>query len=147
MRMWNADGSESEMCGNGLRCAAKLAFDHQRLPGTERQRTHWRRDLHVKSVTAIKKSATCASNMGAPRLIPSEIPAARALPNGDTPLQTTITLPAHGDWLLYPVGMGNPHAVTFVDNAEAAPCINAGPRLSITNTSPTAPTLNSSPPC
>ncbi len=113
MRMFNPDGSESEACGNGLRCFAKYAVDHgltlnRRFPidtlgGIREAEVFVGSDRYVHEVEV---------SMGAPRFAPRQIPVlVDAEPESILGLDLTV-----GDCVipLSLVSMGNPHAVTFV---------------------------------
>jgi diaminopimelate epimerase len=110
MRMFNVDGSEAEMCGNGLRCVAKYVYDHDiarksRLT-IETGRGLLTVDLHIQS----GKAERVRVNMGQPILQASDIPT--SLP-GNPPINVPITV--DGTTLQFTcVSMGNPHAVAFV---------------------------------
>lgn len=121
MRMWNADGSESEMCGNGIRCAAKLAWDHGRLGGERSPRIETgagtlRVDLRFRAGACDGASVL----MGRPRLTADAVPV--ALPGPE------LTTMLHG-LRLRCVGMGNPHAVAVVPDPAAFPVAEIGPRI------------------
>lgn len=114
MRMFNADGSEAEMCGNGLRCVAKYVYDHgiaqkDRLT-LETGRGILTVDLEVKG----GKAQRVRVDMGEPILEAAKIPT--TLP-GNPPLDQPVRYgpePA-GTLNVTCVSMGNPHAVAFVD--------------------------------
>ncbi|MBA3685374.1 MAG: diaminopimelate epimerase [Planctomycetes bacterium] len=115
MVMYNADGSASEMCGNGIRCAAKLAWDHRRVA------THTPRietGAGVLSVELRFADEACIGarvDMGRPRLSPAEVPVVHP---GPGPLLELSLAAEGGEHRLLAVGMGNPHAVCFVDDPE-----------------------------
>jgi diaminopimelate epimerase len=124
MVMLNADGSTSEMCGNGIRCAAKLARDRGRARGrslkVETGAGVLTVDLQLRAGEVVGASVL----MGRPRLRPSEVPVRLAARGPRLPL----TLRVAGRALpLLAVGMGNPHAVAFVDDPERYPVAEVGP--------------------
>lgn len=109
MRMFNADGSESEMCGNGLRCVAKFVHDHgiatKPKLALETGRGVLTVDLEVQNGKAVRVRV----NMGAPILESAKIPT--TLP-GDPPVNVALEC---GDdtFKVTCVSMGNPHAVMY----------------------------------
>src|SRR5205823_9005679 len=112
MRMFNADGSESEMCGNGVRCVAKYIHDHG-IARKERVRVETGRgvltlDLEVEG----GKARRVRVDMGAPILQGSDIPT--RLP-GNPPVNVPLTVEGH-TLAVTAVSMGNPHAVAYVDD-------------------------------
>jgi diaminopimelate epimerase len=118
MRMWNADGSAGEMCGNGIRCAGKLAWDQGRLQGNRNPCIET--GAGIRRLELLFSGTACvgaAVAMGRPRLTPEEVPVAG-----------TMTPVLHG-LRLRCVGMGNPHAVAFVDDPVAFPLAETGPRI------------------
>jgi len=125
MRMFNPDGSEAQMCGNGIRCFAKFVYDRGRTrKDTLRIETLagiMRLDLTVER-GRVKKVRV---NMGRPRLQRNEIPMKG--PEGrviNEPLEVggeTVYITA--------LSMGNPHVVIFVDDVESAPVATLGPKI------------------
>ncbi|QDU06195.1 Diaminopimelate epimerase [Gimesia chilikensis] len=127
MRMFNADGSESEMCGNGVRCVAKYVYDH----GIAKQQTLKIETgagvLHLDLELAGSRVSQVRVNMGQPILKSAEIP---TLLPGDPPVDADLDL---GDQSLKVtcVSMGNPHCITFVDELNDHWVHGIGPKVEI----------------
>ena len=124
MRMFNADGSEAEMCGNGIRCVAKYAWDHGRCRANP---------MAVETQGGIKTIqlqlgdgdtvSAATVDMGEPILRGPDIPVAiDADPVVDAPLQA-----AGQSLAMTCVSMGNPHAVIYVEDAPAVDLGHIGP--------------------
>jgi diaminopimelate epimerase len=125
MRMFNADGSESEMCGNGLRCVAKYVYDHDIARQTRLTIETGRGLLTVELEIESGKAQRVRVNMGQPILQGSDIPT--TLP-GNPPVNVPITI--DGTTLkLTCVSMGNPHAVAFVDEISDHLVHVIGPKI------------------
>jgi diaminopimelate epimerase len=125
MRMFNADGSESEMCGNGVRCVAKYLFDHGLAPGPRVRVETGRGILSLDLEVLDGKARRVRVDMGTPILQASDIPT--KLP-GDPPVNVTLTV-CDLDLKVTAVSMGNPHAVVYVDDVEAFPVEEVGRHL------------------
>ena len=125
MRMFNADGSESEMCGNGLRCVAKYVYDHgiARKPrlALETGRGVLTVDLEVTN----DKVSRVRVNMGEPILKSAAIPT--TLP-GDPPVNAPLSVGGQ-EYAVTGVSMGNPHAVIYCDDVSRVPLEQVGPLL------------------
>jgi len=126
MRMFNADGSEGQMCGNGIRCVAKYAFEHGRSKANPMR---IETAAGVKTVELVIDAAgrvTAATvDMGPPILDPAKIPV-------KVPQKQVIDVPIRTAQHAYPmtcVSMGNPHAVIFVPDAAAVPLEQVGPEI------------------
>ena len=129
MRMFNPDGSESEMCGNGIRCFAKFLFDRHLTHGSPNVSVQTGAGLLHLQITPGPDGAaqTVRVDMGEPVLKPSQIPT--VLAEGAGPV---INVPLEaGDVMLgiTAVSMGNPHAVTFVDDVQSYPIEVVGPKV------------------
>lgn len=123
MEMYNADGSQSPMCGNGIRCVGKFVYDKGLTSKTS---------ISVDTLAGIKyldlnvkdgKVATVKVNMGKPVLEPKQIP---VITDNSTVINETITVSGR-DYRMTCVSMGNPHAVVFVDSTENFPVEAVGP--------------------
>ncbi len=112
MRVFNADGSEAEMSGNGLRCLVKFAVDGG-MAAPEGYRLEVETGAGVLGVTIASEGGRVTAvreSMGAPRLDPRAIPIAVEAPAPIRDLKLTVD----GQTLaITPVSMGNPHAVHF----------------------------------
>ncbi|MFV0527824.1 MAG: diaminopimelate epimerase [Lachnospiraceae bacterium] len=123
MVMYNADGSKSNMCGNGIRCVAKFVYDKGLTQQTE---------LRILTGDGVKtleltvqdgQVAAVRVNMGTPQLQAEKIP---IVSENEQVLGQPITI----DGTVYSmtgVSMGNPHAVVFVDDVEAVRIEKTGP--------------------
>ena len=132
MRMFNADGSEGEMCGNGIRCFAKYAIDHGIVPTTT---TSLQIDTlaGLRTVTPTYKDRLVDGaqvTMGVPMLDPADIPVSLdpAIAGSRGPILNYAIHPGDFRLFLTFVSMGNPHAVTFIDQPVSEfPLHNIGP--------------------
>ncbi len=123
MRMYNADGSRGEMCGNGIRCVAKYVYDYGLTDQTS---------ISVETLAGIKyleldvqdgKVGLVKVDMGTPILEPEKIPvAAEGSQVVDEPLLVDGKM-----FRMTCVSMGNPHAVIFVDDVQGMDLEKIGP--------------------
>jgi diaminopimelate epimerase len=127
MRMFNSDGSESEMCGNGIRCVAKYAYDHGIIAKKEISAETGAGILTLQLVTgADGKVEKVRVNMGPPRLTRGEIPMQGA------PEERVVDEPLnilHSTFKITCASMGNPHCVIFVDDVESFQVEKYGPLI------------------
>lgn len=123
MDMYNADGSQAEMCGNGIRCVAKYVYDYgltdktsisiETLAGIKYL------DLHIKN----GKAETITVNMGSPILQPDMIP---VVSDKDQVVNEPILVQGK-EYKMTCVSMGNPHCIVFVEDTEHFPLEKIGP--------------------
>lgn len=124
MDMYNADGSRGKMCGNGVRCVAKLAYD----AGIARKK-----EISVETLSGIKRIAVLTDedgnmtgarvNMGRPILAPKKIP---ALFGGETAIGVPLTAGGE-EYTVSLVSMGNPHCVVYVNDVNGIDIEKLGP--------------------
>ncbi|MBQ8719367.1 MAG: diaminopimelate epimerase, partial [Clostridia bacterium] len=112
MRIFNADGSEAKMCGNGIRCVGKYVYDKGYTDKTT---------LTVETLSGIK---TLALDVCCGKVTGVSVDMGAALAAED------MTLCMDGETVtLTPVSVGNPHAVIFVSDIERAPLTTLGPKI------------------
>jgi len=127
MRMFNSDGSESEMCGNGIRCVAKYAYDHGIVTKKEISAETGAGILTLQLVTGTSgKVEKVRVNMGPPRLTRKEIP---MLGNPDEKVISEPLNIMHSTFSITCASMGNPHCVIFVDDVESFQVEKYGPLI------------------
>lgn len=123
MDMYNADGSQAEMCGNGIRCVAKYVYDYGLTDKTS---------ISIETLAGIKyldlqvtdgKVSLITVNMGSPELVPDKIPvisdSKRVV---DEPIEVGGTT-----YKMTCVSMGNPHCIVFVEDTASFPLETVGP--------------------
>lgn len=125
MRMFNSDGSEAEMCGNAIRCVGKYVYDNGLTD---------KLNIKIETLAGIKvldltvengKVSLVKVDMGEPILKPADIPV-------DSEADLFISQPVEIDGVTYNVtcvSMGNPHAVTYVDDVMKFPLETVGPKM------------------
>ncbi len=125
MRIFNSDSSEPEMCGNGIRCLAKFIAE---LEGkTDLAVTYRISTLAGTIVPEIFPDGQVRVDMGEPRLLAAEIPTSIGTAD-DKVVNQSIQIDGQA-WTVTCVSMGNPHCMTFVDDAQAIPLETLGPKF------------------
>ena len=123
MEMYNADGSQGAMCGNGIRCVAKYMYDYGITDKTS---------ISVETKSGIKyldltvkdgKVDTVRVNMGSPILEPSKIP---VLSEQESVIDQPVEVGGK-EWKITCVSMGNPHAVTYIEDVKNLEIEKIGP--------------------
>lgn len=127
MRMFNSDGSESEMCGNGIRCVAKYAYDHGIVAKKEITAETGAGILTLQLFPNDRnKIEKVRVNMGPPRLTRKEIP---MLGDADNKVVNEPLNILHTTFHITCASMGNPHCIIFVDDVENFPVEKYGPLI------------------
>ncbi|MDN3510203.1 MAG: diaminopimelate epimerase [Candidatus Jettenia sp.] len=115
MRIFNADGSEAQMCGNGVRCVAKYVYDHNITRNNPLTVETLAGIKSIKLFTDNGRVSGAKVNMGKPRLLRSEIP---MLGKETSVIDEPLTISNGISWRITCVSMGNPHGIIFVDNLD-----------------------------
>lgn len=125
MNMYNADGSQAQMCGNGIRCVAKYAYDYGLVK---------KQEITVETLAGIKtlqldvkegKVVEVTVDMGVPIVTPSQIPVNA---EGDAVIAEPFQV-EDKTYEITCVSMGNPHAVTFVESVAQVEIETIGPKF------------------
>ena len=137
MVMYNADGSRSQMCGNGIRCVGKYVYDAGYTKGREFTVESMGAVKHLKVIKGERenKGTWLSVDMGSPILEAEKIPVALAVPElvegVEGPTKHVILHPLtinNNEYKITCVSMGNPHAVVFIDKKPADfPVCQLGP--------------------
>lgn len=126
MEMYNADGSQSQMCGNGVRCVGKYSYDYgivnkdvitvETLAGIKTLQ------LEVENGTVVKVTVDMGTPIVTPALVPVKV-------QGDAVIAYPIVV-GEKEYEITCVSMGNPHAITFVENTKEIGAIEEiGPKF------------------
>ena len=127
MRIFNPDGSEAEMCGNGIRGFARYLYEHGLSSKTEGLVQTGAGLIHLTLRFEGGRVASVRVDMGEPRLARSAIPMIGE--PADEPVVNQPLEVAGQTIHVTCVSMGNPHCVSFVDDVEQAPVAALGPRI------------------
>ncbi|MFM2302867.1 MAG: hypothetical protein RLZZ135_270 [Cyanobacteriota bacterium] len=125
MRIFNSDGSEPEMCGNGIRCMAKFIAD---LEGKVDLAVTYKIYTLAGTITPeVLDEGSVRVDMGEPHLLAAEIPTTLGAKD-DKVVNQSIEVDGKS-WTVTCVSMGNPHCMTFVDDANSIPLEIIGPKF------------------
>ena len=128
MRMFNADGTEAEMCGNAVRCVGKLAYERG-LAHVNPLRVETKSGVRILDLYVDGPMVTGARvDMGEPQLSPDKIPVALC-PSVKKCIGRQLDAGNGVNVNITAVSMGNPHAVIFVDDVDDADVHGLGARL------------------
>lgn len=126
MRIFNADGSEAQMCGNGIRCVAKYIHDNRIVAGPR---------ITIETLSGLKTvevhtgidglTDTVTVDMGLPRTAPADVPVRHT---GSEMTEEPVAI-STGTVAVTAVSMGNPHGVVFVENFDGDIVTTLGPEL------------------
>ena len=128
MKMYNRDGSEGKMCGNGIRCVGKFLYDHGMVDYAEKD------EITIETLSGIKKLKAYTSDgevntlrvdMGKAILSPSEIPVAL---EGEKIVARNVTI-GDKEYSITCVSIGNPHCVVFRDDIDNIDIEKVGPEF------------------
>ena len=123
MSMYNADGSEGNMCGNGIRCVAKYVYDYKMID---------KEVITVETLAGIKtlklnvvngKVKTVRVNMGSPIINAKDVP---VISDKEKVINEPVVIDGK-EYGITCVSMGNPHAITFVDDTDSLKIEKIGP--------------------
>ena len=125
MRMFNADGSEGEMCGNASRCVAKYVYD-KGLTSKRKITLETLAGIRVLEITKVvdEKVREVKVDMGEPSFAPENIPTKSNCEVIDMPISTSL-----GTLNLTAVGTGNPHGVVIMDSVSDLDIDSIGPEI------------------
>lgn len=125
MEMYNADGSQGAMCGNGIRCVAKYVYDYGLTDKTKFSISTKGGIKYPELTVENGKVSMVKVNMGAPELTPAKIPVISGK-------DQVVNEPIEVDGVTYymtAVSMGNPHTVIFIDDVKGLDIEKIGPEF------------------
>lgn len=125
MDMYNADGSQGAMCGNGVRCVAKYAYDFG-IAKKEKMSIATKSGIKYVDLTVENgKAVMIKVDMGAPELVPAKIP---VLLDGERAVDAPIDVEGC-EYRITAVSMGNPHAIVYMDDIHSLEIEKIGPKF------------------
>ena len=127
MRIFNYDGSEAQICGNGIRCFAKYAYENKLVSKIKFTVETLAGTITPELIFKDKEISGIIVDMGIPKLKRREIP----MEGENTPIVVDETLKINPEQILKItcVSMGNPHCIIFVDDVQSIPVDEIGPKI------------------
>lgn len=125
MEMYNADGSQGAMCGNGIRCVAKYVYDYGLTDKTQISVNTKSGIKYLDLTVADGKVTMVRVNMGAPELIAKKIP---VISEKEQVINELIEVDGK-EYHMTCVSMGNPHAVVYLDDVKGLEIEKIGPKF------------------
>lgn len=125
MEMYNADGSRSEMCGNGIRCVGKYVYDKGLTDKTQVSVISAGKIKYLTLHTENGKVKTVRVNMGEPEFVAANVP---VISQNEQVIDEEIEVNGQ-TYKMTCVSMGNPHAVVFIDDTESLAIEQIGPHF------------------
>jgi diaminopimelate epimerase len=127
MRIFNSDGSEAQMCGNGIRCFAKYAYENK-LVSKNKFKVETLAGIIIPELTISNNNILGVKvNMGVPKLRRREIPMSGE--DTTTVVDETLKINPEQPFKITCVSMGNPHCIIFVNNVQSIPINKIGPKI------------------
>lgn len=128
MEMYNADGSRSAMCGNGIRCVGKYVYDNGLTDKEEIAVDTAAGIKYLKFTITDGKVSLVQVNMGSPILEPALVPTTMKANKEGTVLESELIVDGK-EYKVSCVSMGNPHCITYVDDVKAIDIETIGPKF------------------
>ncbi len=127
MRIFNSDGTEAQMCGNGIRCFAKYAYEKKLISKIKFTVETLAGIITPELIFKDKEISGIKVDMGIPKLKRREIP----MEGKDTPTVVNETLKINSKQIfkITCVSMGNPHCIIFVNDVQSIPVDEIGPKI------------------
>jgi len=127
MRIFNYDGSEAQMCGNGIRCFAKYAYENKLVSKNKFTVETLAGIITPKLIFQDKEISGIKVDMGTPKLKRREIPMEGE--DTSTVMDEVLKINTEQTFKITCVSMGNPHCIIFVDDVQSIPIDEIGPKI------------------
>jgi len=127
MRIFNSDGSEAQMCGNGIRCFAKYAYENKLVSKNKFTVETLAGIITPELIFKDKEISGIKVDMDIPKLKRREIPMEGK--NDPTVVDETLKIDSKYVFKITCVSMGNPHCIIFVNNVQSIPVDEIGPKI------------------